>query len=110
MVQEQSHNIPAIDDMAADFGPNKGKIIIADHVINFENVPLVTPNGDVLIRALNFEVHSGQNVLVAGPNGCGKSSVWNTLGGDTVADSAVLVVPYTWWIVACFWRHTNKAI
>jgi ATP-binding cassette, subfamily D (ALD), member 3 len=68
------HNIPA-EEMAPDFGPNKGKIIVADHIIKFENVPLVTPNADVLIRSLTIEVHSGQNVLVAGPNGCGKSSV-----------------------------------
>lgn len=53
----------------------QGKIIVADHIIKFESVPLVTPNADVLIRALTMEVHSGQNVLVAGPNGCGKSSV-----------------------------------
>jgi ATP-binding cassette subfamily D (ALD) protein 3 len=75
MVAEQSHNIPAIEEMAPDFGPNKGKIIVADHIIKFENVPLVTPNADILIRSLTMEVHSGQNVLVAGPNGCGKSSV-----------------------------------
>lgn len=69
------HTVPQIEEMAPDFGPNKGKIIVADHIIKFENVPLVTPNADVLIRSLTMEVHSGQNVLVAGPNGCGKSSV-----------------------------------
>lgn len=37
----------------------------------------MTPNADILIRGLTMEVHSGQNVLVAGPNGCGKSSVRN---------------------------------
>lgn len=39
-----------------DFGPNKGTIVFQDNVITFEKVPLVTPNGDVLLRELTFEV------------------------------------------------------
>lgn len=33
-----------------------GELVIRDNVIRFEGVPLVTPNGDVLIDSLDFEV------------------------------------------------------
>lgn len=42
--------------LQALFVANPGELIIQDNVICFENVPLVTPNGDVLIDNLNLEV------------------------------------------------------
>ena len=79
-------NNRAIDHVNVDMS-KKGDIIEKDHVIKFDTVPLVTPTGDVLLRQMTFEVISGRNVLVCGPNGCGKSSLFRVLGEVNVFKS-----------------------
>ena len=81
----------------------KGHVDLSpDGSINFDKVPIVTPNGDVLVKELTFKVDRGMNCLITGPNGCGKSSLfrilgdlWPLFGGNVIKPSAseVFYVP-----------------
>lgn len=62
-------------------------------MIDFNNVTLTTPNGDILVKNLTFTIKPRQSVIISGPNGSGKSSLFRVLGDLWRVESGKLIRP-----------------
>ena len=68
------------------------KVVFSDDII-FQEVPIFSPNGDELIAKMSFKIQPGMHLLISGPNGCGKSSLFRILGELWPAKAGTLTKP-----------------
>eukprot|EP00340_Litonotus_pictus_P001906 CAMPEP_0170520864 /NCGR_PEP_ID=MMETSP0209-20121228/6197_1 /TAXON_ID=665100 ORGANISM="Litonotus pictus, Strain P1" /NCGR_SAMPLE_ID=MMETSP0209 /ASSEMBLY_ACC=CAM_ASM_000301 /LENGTH=426 /DNA_ID=CAMNT_0010807437 /DNA_START=764 /DNA_END=2044 /DNA_ORIENTATION=- len=71
-----------------------GGAVNQDDFIEFQDVPIITPNGELLIKDVNFKILPGQHTFISGANGCGKSSLFRILGELWPVKSGSITKPH----------------
>ena len=70
-----------------------GATVVYDDKIQFQDVPILSPNSDILVNKMSFSISPGMHLMIVGPNGCGKSSLFRILGELWPATGGILTKP-----------------
>lgn len=83
-----------IDTANSTQSDSRGVVRYDDNKIEFQGIPLITPANITLAESLSFTINHGEHLLIAGPNGCGKSSLFRILGGLWPVTRGELTIPH----------------
>ncbi|PAN16788.1 hypothetical protein PAHAL_3G086600 [Panicum hallii] len=88
-----SRELSGVRDKSLNYNSSPGNYISEANHIEFSDVKVVTPAGNILVDNLTLRVETGSNLLITGPNGSGKSSLFRVLGGLWPLVSGHIVKP-----------------